>query len=127
MVARQALTGYRVLAEGLKGSGLKISGTKTGFLASTKEARKELQALLKPDEPKIFHSMRDLGVDCALGRLRRVTHQKARVGKGKEEAREACQAQSAGGGLQSSSFQRQHLCFHVMGASSPGLTTEPCA
>ena len=84
VVARQALTGYRVLAEGLKGSGLKISGTKTGFLASTKEARKELQALLKPDEPKIFHSMRDLGVDCALGRLRRVTHQKARVGKGKK-------------------------------------------
>ena len=84
VVARQALTGYRVLAEGLKGSGLKISGTKTGFLASTKEARKELQALLKPEEPKIFNSMRDLGVDCALGRLRRVTHQKARVGKGKK-------------------------------------------
>ncbi|OLP75817.1 hypothetical protein AK812_SmicGene44330 [Symbiodinium microadriaticum] len=84
VVARQALTGYRVLAEGLRESGLKISKTKTGFLASTKEARKELQALLKPEEPKIFNSMRDLGVDCALGRLRRVTHQKARVGKGKK-------------------------------------------
>ena len=83
VVARQALTGYRVLAEGLRESGLKISKTKTGFLASTKEARKELRALLKPGEAKIFHSMRDLGVDCALGRLRRVTHQKARVGKGK--------------------------------------------
>ncbi|CAE7888795.1 unnamed protein product [Symbiodinium necroappetens] len=29
----------------------------------------------------------DIGVDCALGRLRRVTHQKARVGKGKRRPR----------------------------------------
>ena len=83
-VARQALEGYRLLAEGFQASGLKISQSKTGFLASTKEARRELQALLNPEDPKIFQSMRDLGVDCALGRVRRVAVQKARLAKGKK-------------------------------------------
>ena len=63
-VARQAL-------EGLQASGLKISQGKTGFLASAKESRRELQALLKPEDLKVLQSMRDLGVDCALGRVRR--------------------------------------------------------
>ncbi|CAE7648448.1 unnamed protein product, partial [Symbiodinium necroappetens] len=71
LVAQQALSGFRQLATLLEQSGLKLSGEKTGFLASTKEARKALEQITTDGDPKIFQSMRDLGVDCGLGRFRK--------------------------------------------------------
>ncbi|CAE7523445.1 unnamed protein product [Symbiodinium sp. CCMP2592] len=47
LVAKQALSGYRQLATLLTQSGLKLSEEKTGFLASTTEARKALQQITK--------------------------------------------------------------------------------
>ncbi|CAE7835700.1 unnamed protein product [Symbiodinium sp. CCMP2592] len=82
-VAKQAFAGYRKLATLLADSGLKLSEEKTGFLASTKEARKALQEVLTTSDPKIFQSMRDLGVDCGLGRVRRVKVQRKRWQKGR--------------------------------------------
>ena len=56
-------------------------------MCSSAEIRKELAAKRLPTDPQIFTSMRDLGVDCALGRCRRVKMQKARFGKGAARAK----------------------------------------
>ena len=83
LVAQHALSGFRQLATLLEQSGLKLSREKTGFLASTKQARNALEQIKTDDDPKIFQSMRDLGVDCGLGRFRRVRVQTGRLLKGK--------------------------------------------
>ena len=70
--------GYRTLRRLLEGSDLRLSLKKTGFLCTTAEARRELQKLRKDGDPAICDSMKDLGLDCALGRVRRVKVQRAR-------------------------------------------------
>ena len=64
--------GYKTLRRLLEGSDLRLSLKKTGFLCTTAEARRELQKLRKDGDPAICDSMKDLGLDCALGRVRRV-------------------------------------------------------
>ena len=70
--------GYKTLRRLLEGSDLRLSLKKTGFLCTTAEARRELQKLRKDGDPAICDSMKDLGLDCALGRVRRVKVQRAR-------------------------------------------------
>ena len=81
-VAEKALKGYRRLTELISESHLSLSVKKSGFVRSSKETRKELQARRSPADPQVFTCMRDLGVDCALGRCRRVKLQKARFRRG---------------------------------------------
>ena len=73
--------GYKTLRRLLEGSDLRLSLKKTGFLCTTAEARRELQKLRKDGDPPICDSMKDLGLDCALGRVRRVKVQRARKHK----------------------------------------------
>ena len=70
--------GYKTLRRLLEGSDLRLSLKKTGFLCTAAEARRELQKLRKDGDPAICDSMKDLGLDCALGRVRRVKVQRAR-------------------------------------------------
>ena len=70
--------GYKTLRRLLEGSDLRLSLKKTGFPCTTAEARRELQKLRKDGDPAICDSMKDLGLDCALGRVRRVKVQRAR-------------------------------------------------
>ena len=58
---------------------------KTGFLCTTAEARRELQKLRKDGDPAICDSMKDLGLDCALGRVRRVKVQRERHKAGQRQ------------------------------------------
>ena len=70
--------GYKTLRRLLEGRDLRLSLKKTGFLCTTAEARRELQKLRKDGDPAICDSMKDIGLDCALGRVRRVKVQRAR-------------------------------------------------
>ena len=79
VVAQDAVACFRHAKILLESSGLKVSMKKTGFLTSSKEARRELAERRRPSDPKIHDTMRDLGLDCALARVRRVKIQKSRM------------------------------------------------
>jgi len=72
--------GVHVITEVLKGlqaKGLVASMRKSGFVVSDAQTAKVLKSLLKhfPEYPQVRDYIKDLGMDCALGRKRRVgTH-----------------------------------------------------
>ena len=72
--------GVHVITEVLKGlqaKGLVASMRKSGFVVSDAQTAKDLKSLLKhfPEYPQVRDSIKDLGMDRALGRKRRVgTH-----------------------------------------------------
>ncbi|CAE7361006.1 unnamed protein product, partial [Symbiodinium sp. CCMP2592] len=72
-VASSALQAYRVLHTSLGLEGLEVETTKTKFVAGTARARAALQQLRRPGEPDTADLVKDLGLDCAAGRRRRIT------------------------------------------------------
>ena len=80
VVAQDALVCFRRAKAVLETSGLKISIKKTGFLALSKEGRRALSEG-RPTDPQIHETMRDLGLDCTLARVRRVKIQRFRLVK----------------------------------------------
>ncbi|CAE7387584.1 unnamed protein product [Symbiodinium sp. CCMP2592] len=72
-VASAALQAYRVLHASLGLEGLEVETTKTKFVAGTVRARAALQQLRRPGEPETADLVKDLGLDCAAGRRRRIT------------------------------------------------------
>ena len=48
--------------------GLKLNTDKTGFITSSKESAKALDALLQTDDPKHHNILRDLGIDATNSR-----------------------------------------------------------
>ena len=75
---RIALQAYEYIRQLLEADNLKISAHKTGFIASNSEAKRLLQQQLPKDGPRVHDVMRDLGVDCTAGRLRRIQTLKGR-------------------------------------------------
>ncbi|CAE7267823.1 unnamed protein product [Symbiodinium sp. CCMP2592] len=72
-VASAALQAYRVLHSSLGLEGLEVETTKTKFVAGTVRARAALNQLRRPGEPETADLVKDLGLDCAAGRRRRIT------------------------------------------------------
>ena len=62
--AREAVMAFRTLQRHLNEAGLKLNTDKTGFLTSSKEAAKALDALLQPGDPQHHNVLRDLGIDA---------------------------------------------------------------
>ncbi|CAE7809136.1 unnamed protein product [Symbiodinium sp. CCMP2592] len=73
VVASAALQAYRVLHSSLGLEGLEVETTKTKFVAGTVRARAALNQLRRPGEPETADLVKDLGLDCAAGRRRRIT------------------------------------------------------
>jgi len=79
--ASRSVRAYRLIAEGLGSEALVLSKAKSAFVCSDKVAEKRLRALLRPDDPPILSLVRDLGVDSAAARRRRVASSNARLAK----------------------------------------------
>ena len=105
--------GYKTLRRLLEGSDLK----KTGFLCTTAEARRELQKLRKDGDPAICDSMKDLGLDCALGL--RGSRCKEPAGT-KWAAEEVETTESSGCASQGSPLQGRGCLRPYLGPPSPG-------
>ena len=82
-VAREAVLAFRTLQANLAVEGLKLNTEKTGFITSSKESAKALDALLRQDDPKHHNILRDLGIDATNSRRRRITQIKKRFLKGR--------------------------------------------
>lgn len=72
---------YEHIKKLLQQDNLKISEKKTGFIVSSSAAKQILQERLPSNGPKVHDVMRDLGVDCTAGRLRRIATIRNRRGK----------------------------------------------
>ena len=72
---------YTVCKEALA-VGLQLSVSKTGFLASTAEAKRAVNLYRSEEQPKARDLLKDLGLDSSGGRRRRVGSQQKRMLKG---------------------------------------------
>ena len=76
--ARIAIQAYEFVKGELGKDQLKVSEQKTGFIVSNATAKKILNDQLHTGGPRVHDVMRDLGIDCTAGRLRRAQTMKAR-------------------------------------------------
>ena len=76
--ARIAIQAYEFVKKELETDNLKVSAQKTGFIVSNASAKRILQDQLHEGGPKVHDVMRDLGIDCTAGRLRRLQSIKGR-------------------------------------------------
>ena len=79
LVCREALAGYEEVKQGLEAVGLQLSVSKTGFLASSAEAKREVTLLRTDSQPKAHDLLKDLGLDSSGGRRRRIGNQQKRL------------------------------------------------
>lgn len=77
---RIAAQAYEFIKAQLEEDNLKVL-QKTGFVVSNVEAKRLLKDQLSSDGPKVHDVMRDLGVDCTAGRLRRIQTMRNRRAK----------------------------------------------
>ena len=75
------------LSTELEKDNLKVSAQKTGFIVSNAAVKKILQEQLPKGGPSVHDVMRDLGVDCTAGRLRRIQTMRARRTKAARKTR----------------------------------------
>ena len=75
---RIAIAAFNYIRQLLEEDNLRISEKKTGFIVSNSTAKKLLAEQLPKHGPKVHDVMRDLGVDCTRGRLRRIRAMQAR-------------------------------------------------
>ena len=75
---RVAIAAYNHITQLLQEDDLVISAKKTGFVVSNAKAKALLQQQLPPAGPGVHDVMRDLGIDCTAGRLRRIQTMKQR-------------------------------------------------
>lgn len=78
---RIAIQAYNYIKELLEEDNLKLSVKKTGFIISNVQANRLLQQQLPSNGPKVHDVMKDLGVDCTAGRLRRIQTMRSRRSK----------------------------------------------
>ena len=81
-VCKEALAGYEEVKAGLEAVGLQLSPTKTGFLTSSAEAKREITLHRSDSQPKAHDLLKDLGLDSSGGRRRRIGNQQKRLLKG---------------------------------------------
>ena len=84
---RVAISAYNHISQLLQEDDLVISTKKTGFVVSNSKAKALLKQQLPPDGPAVHDVMRDLGLDCTAGRLRRVQTMKQRRVKANRKTR----------------------------------------
>ena len=82
-VTQDALAGYEELKQGLEAAGLTLSVSKTGFLTSSIECKKQLNLMRREDQPKAQDLLKDLGLDSSGARRRRIGTQQQRLLKGR--------------------------------------------
>ena len=87
--ARIAIQAYEFVKTELEKDNLKVSAQKTGFIVSNAAVKKILQEQLPKGGPRVHDVMRDLGVDCTAGRLRRIQTMRARRTKGGQKDSQA--------------------------------------
>ena len=85
--ARVAMQAYDFVKTELEKDDLKVSPQKTGFVRSNAAVNRILQEQLTQGGPRIHDVMRDLGVDCTAGRLRRIQTMRGRRTKAARKAR----------------------------------------
>ena len=71
---------YRSLKTDLSAQGLQVNVKKTHFTCSSAKAEKCLKKILQEGDPEVSSVVKDLGVDSAGGRRRRITTQAKRFG-----------------------------------------------
>ena len=71
-VASAALRAYRTLHECLQLEGLEVSASKTKFVTSTTRAKSALNSLRRETEPEVANIVKDLGLDNAGCKRRRI-------------------------------------------------------
>ena len=84
---RIAIQAYNYIKELLEEDNLKLSVKKTGFITSNVQAKRLLQRQLPSNGPRVHDVMKDLGVDCTAGRLRRIQTMKGRRSKAHKKTR----------------------------------------
>ena len=83
MVCKEALAGYEELKLGLQDAGLTLSVSKTGFLTSSNECKRQLNLTRREEQPRAHDLLKDLGLDSSGGRRRRIGAQQQRLLKGR--------------------------------------------
>ena len=79
--AQKIVALYRTIREELGSAELLISTSKSAFVCTDKHTQHRLKQLLLPGEPPVLHLVKDLGVDSAGARRRRVANSNARINK----------------------------------------------
>ena len=83
-LAQRALQAWHQLRDQLTQAGLVVNSHKTAFIVTDKRIHSELSKLLGPQDPPIQSVMRDLGIDHAASRRRRITTLQQRFRKNKQ-------------------------------------------
>ena len=79
--AQKIVSLYRTVSTELGNAELQISTSKSAFVCTDKQTQARVQQLLREGEPPVLHLVKDLGVDSAGARRRRVATSNARLAK----------------------------------------------
>ncbi|CAE7709065.1 unnamed protein product, partial [Symbiodinium necroappetens] len=79
--AQKIVALYRTISVELDNAELLISASKSAFVCTDRHTQHRLRQLLLPDDPPVLHLVKDLGVDSAGARRRRVATSNARISK----------------------------------------------
>ncbi|CAE7348380.1 unnamed protein product [Symbiodinium microadriaticum] len=79
--AQKIVSLYRTVSAELGNAELQISTSKSAFVCTDKQTQARVQQLLRQGEPPVLHLVKDLGVDSAGARRRRVATSNARLAK----------------------------------------------
>ncbi|CAE7321479.1 unnamed protein product, partial [Symbiodinium sp. CCMP2456] len=79
--AQKIVALYRTIREEIGNAELLISASKSAFVCTNRHTQHRLKQLLLPGEPPVLHLVKDLGVDSAGARRRRVATSNARISK----------------------------------------------
>ena len=79
--AQKIVALYRTISEEIGNAELLISASKSAFVCTNRHTQHRLKQLLLPGEPPVLHLVKDLGVDSAGARRRRVATSNARISK----------------------------------------------
>ena len=79
--AQKIVSLYRTVSAELGNAELQISTSKSAFVCTDKQTQARVQQLLREGEPPVLHLVKDLGVDSAGARRRRVATSNARLAK----------------------------------------------
>ncbi|CAE7322195.1 unnamed protein product, partial [Symbiodinium sp. CCMP2456] len=79
--AQKIVALYRTISTELDNAELLISASKSAFVCTDRHTQHRLKQLLLPGDPPVLHLVKDLGVDSAGARRRRVATSNARISK----------------------------------------------
>ena len=119
---RIAIQAYNYIKELLEEDNLKLSVKKTGFIASNVQAKRLLRQL-PSNGPKVHDVMKDLGVDCTAGRLRRIQTLKSRRSKAAKKTKKLHALKIPHRRLRDSKCTRAASKRALVGTSGNGLGT----